>query len=393
MGGEQLLWVDAPPGERFPWLDAPLARPSTVRRLEVGERTALFCERAQKLFELNLTADLIWRGLAEGRPPRSVARELQGLGVSPEEAMGFVAGCAAGWLQAGLLLPTRAARLWREAPATDLQLRIDGLTCSLALYVPDGDPLRGAVHAAFGQFATGGWGGAAAIAVVEDAGRYFLLLDGAPAGLFGPERIVPELKALLTDQLARSVGGGAFLLHAALLARGERGLLLAGPPGAGKTTLTVALASRGLAYGSDDIVRVSPAGRLEGAPFSPACKSGSWELLQPYLPAVADLPTAIRRDGQPVRYAPAAAFAPAAPETLGWAVLLARRPGARAALEPVDPLAMLTELLGAAFSADHVMRGDALQSFAERFAAADCRRLVYSELGEAVAALEALTGA
>src|SRR6185295_4970218 len=51
---------------------------------------------------------------------------------------------------------------------------------------------------------------------------------------------------------------GHFPVHAAGLALGDRGVLLAGTSGAGKSTLAVALARRGFSFLSDDTVFLSP---------------------------------------------------------------------------------------------------------------------------------------
>jgi hypothetical protein len=63
---------------------------------------------------------------------------------------------------------------------------------------------------------------------------------------------------------------GRFSLHAACLARGDEGVLLAGPTGSGKSTLTLALLRAGLQFVSDDVIFLErvPAGgvRVLGFP-------------------------------------------------------------------------------------------------------------------------------
>jgi hypothetical protein len=61
----------------------------------------------------------------------------------------------------------------------------------------------------------------------------------------------PLLTISLMELLERR---GRYSLHAACLARDGHGVLLAGPTGAGKSTLALALARAGLAFLSDDVV-------------------------------------------------------------------------------------------------------------------------------------------
>lgn len=361
----------------------------TVRCLRLGGAAALFCERRQQVFALNPTAELIWGGLAAGRSSRAVAGELEALGASAGEARRFVAESAAAWLRSGWLVAEAVVERSREPPTAEMRLRIADFACVLAFHLDRGDPLPAQAEAVFGQFQSGA-GGDARLSVVRDGDGYALLVNGAPHGMFAGDGIVPQIKAVVTDGLAQAVGEGAFLLHAALLARGDDGLLITGAPGAGKTTLTMALAARGLRYGSDDIVRVSPDGAMAGVPFSPAVKSGAWDLLRPYAPGLHALPTHVRADGQAVRYAPAEMSGPV--WRVRWVLTLDRRPGAAAVLAPVPALSILAELIEGGFSRDHAMRGDALEAFVGRLSGADCRWLVYSDLAGAVAAVEALVG-
>ena len=82
--------LSSPRGEVFPWLESRLDQAPGVRRLRVGERSVLFCERRQQLFELNATADAIWGSLAAGQAPSRVVAEVHALGASPGEALAFV---------------------------------------------------------------------------------------------------------------------------------------------------------------------------------------------------------------------------------------------------------------------------------------------------------------
>lgn len=379
-------------GEAFPWLESQLASAPGVRRLRVGERSVLFCERRQQLFELNATADTIWRSLAAGHAPSMVVHEVRALGASPAEALSFVIASARSWLAAGLLAPAEVAARCGQTPDAEIHLRLSELTCTLALHGPAHDPLWRELELVFTQFLTARSEGSAHISLVCEAGHVFLFFAGAPLGLFTIDQLIPEVKAILTEAISRSLSDGWFLLHAALLRCGHRGLLISGAPGAGKTTLALALAARGLGYGSDDIVTVSPAGHLRGIPFSPAVKSGGWELAAAHAPQVLGLPIHRRGDGQQVRYVPIDCFAEGDVETLGWALILDRRPDAKPRIEPVEPLAMIAELISGAYCPSHVLRADTLDAFAAGFAGVDCRRLIYADVTQAVALIEGMIG-
>jgi len=58
----------------------------------------------------------------------------------------------------------------------------------------------------------------------------------------------------------------SFMLHGAALANEESAVLLFGPSGAGKTTMSRALVARGARYITDEFAAVDPEGRVRGLP-------------------------------------------------------------------------------------------------------------------------------
>jgi hypothetical protein len=365
-------------GEGAPsWMAGGLAPAATVRRLSLGGRQLLFCERRQQLFELEPAAAAAWDALAAGAP--STAADQASLRA---------------WVDDGWLIPEAVTARCAGPPGGALLLRPGGCAVALTLRLQPGDRLAGDLQDAFGQFAEPHGARAPADAMrldlvgLEDG--YWLHQDGAPGGRLSPGRVTPEVKAVITDRLCRRDADGGLLLHAALLGRGGEGLLLCGAPGAGKSTLATALAARGLDYGSDDLVQVSRDGRFHGVGFSPSIKAGAWDLLAASGLGVETLPTHQRADGQAVRYLPAARLPAGEIVRPRWLLLLAREAGAQPELQPVDPVTAMTEVLASAFSADHRLSGDALVALAARFAAMQAYRLVYSDLGSAVACVEAL---
>jgi hypothetical protein len=72
------------------------------------------------------------------------------------------------------------------------------------------------------------------------------------------------------------------LLHAASVARGANGVILAGPPDAGKTTLAAGLVRAGLAYLTDEATAIDPRTlRLVPYPKPLSLDAGSLALLRP----------------------------------------------------------------------------------------------------------------
>lgn len=366
------------------WPQQRMAAAADVRCFSIAGRSVLFSERLQQLFELNDSAAAIWDALAAGETAETVEANLVRAGIAPADAADYVRDATGGWIAAGLLIPDGLIAASRATPDASVSLRVGTFECRLDIHADPSDPLIALIRPIVAQFGIGQTVRAPVIAVMAGGGGYFLLFEDDVIGLFPRDRIVAEVKALLTDRLAMATDGNSFLIHAALLAREGQGMLLSGQPGAGKTTLTVALAAEGWDYGADDVVRVSPRRGFEGIPFSPASKSGAWNLLEPYVPQLSLLPVHIRRDGQRVRYLPVEGWARAKVERLAWGLLLARREGADAALEPVEPLVFLSELLRSAFSARHHLKADALRALVERLSETRCHRLIYSNLGAAL---------
>jgi len=366
--------------------DAVFIAASGVRRLRLGDRRLLFSESRQQLYELNPTADLIWRGLDRGKAAEVVARSLEAAGASPDEAIAHVRTALREWLLGGELVPTSVpARLASRSDAVR-SIRIDDLSVELAFH---GELPVAGCDDVFGHLYARAELSPRRLAVVRDGELAFLFRGKTALGACAPNDLTAHLKACLTEAYVAAVGEG-FVAHGALLTRGDAAVMLSGAPGAGKTTLAVALAAAGWAYGGDDIVRFDGRGKARGVPFAGAVKQGAWGLAARYAPEVLDLPVATRSDGQSVRYWRPDAVASREPRALSAFVLLARTPGEAARLEAIEALGALTAILESAYSEKRRLDAGPLAALAGALESARCARLVYDDLGEAVAALEAL---
>lgn len=92
-----------------------------------------------------------------------------------------------------------------------------------------------------------------------------LLRDGEPLRLDDPRDLVPLFEMDLYEQLGTRAAPG-WLLHAAAFDVAGRALVLSGASGAGKTTLALGLASRGLRLLSEEVVWIDRAGTVRGLP-------------------------------------------------------------------------------------------------------------------------------
>jgi hypothetical protein len=306
------------------------------------------------------------------------------LGGEPDEVLGHVWSQLAQWLGQGYWEPAEPHRP-EPAAAAALRLVIERTRVEILC----GDPQAlGRLGAVLGQFPAFAGAPTVRLAITPWTGGFHLFDGDRYVGAFAGEELVPQVKALLTERVVRRRFDG-FFAHGALLAKGPVLAMLSGPPGAGKSTLAMALQAAGWSLLADDLVRVDAAARFRGVPFAPAIKEGAWPLLQAFRPDLAQWPVERRSDGQKVRYAPIAR-PEQKPRTPDLFIVLARQDDPAARALPIDPVEALSVLLGEAFSARGRISADLMARLAERFEAVSCRRLVYGPLDAAVDAVEAL---
>ncbi len=217
-----------------------------------------------------------------------------------------------------------------------------------------------------------------------DADRYELAAAGKSIGMFRRAEIIPAVKAFLTDALLQT--DFTLALHAALLRLGDRQLLIAGAPGAGKTTLALALAAEnGCSLFGDDIVIVDEMGGLRGIPFPAAVKSGSWPLLQAFHPEVASCPIYVRSDGKEVRFVPGdidgGHIAPASSTTM---IFLRQNAARRRSLSGMSPLLAFQRLLTEAAAPAHKLTDRAFAALSKAVNISQAYGMEVGPLGEAV---------
>ena len=87
------------------------------------------------------------------------------------------------------------------------------------------------------------------------------------------DNLMPALEALLYRRMALRERGLA-VLHAAVLARGDRAVVFLGPSGAGKSVLALTLCNRGWTYLSDEFAPLEAQGKVVAVP-RPVCFDAS----------------------------------------------------------------------------------------------------------------------
>jgi hypothetical protein len=178
-----------------------------------------------------------------------------------------------------------------------------------------------------------------------------------------------------------------------LVSRQGRTLLLTGPPGAGKTTLTLSLCASGFAYGGDDIVHIRSDARAEGAAFAAAVKEGAWPLLKTQWPELEAAPIYVRYDGKRVRYLAPTDCAEPSPKRIDAVIVLQRCADGAPRLERIEAQDALCVLLASGYAERGSMDGDMLDALASDLSGAANARLTYSSAADAIACVELLLDA
>mgnify|MGYP000426174420 CR=1 FL=1 len=186
------------------------------------------------------------------------------------------------------------------------------------------------------------------------------------------------------------------LIHAAVLEREGRALLMPAPPGSGKSTLCAALAQRGWRLLSDELGLLDmDSGLLQGMARPINLKNQSIALLREFAPqAVFSAAMAGTAKGTvALMRAPDAAIArrtePARP---AWVVLPRYQAGAPASLQPLEHAPAFMEVAEQSFNYDiHGQRG--FQALGRMMAGCACYRFEYSALEDAMRQFEQLANA
>ncbi len=218
--------------------------------------------------------------------------------------------------------------------------------------------------------------------------RSRLVVDGDEVAVASsPHELLPTLLRRLDQQVVDRAD--RLLVHAGVVERAGTGVLLCGPTGVGKTTLTVGLLRAGFGYLSDEVAAFawdSTDARVEPYARPISIDWGAWRLF----PELSPGPESATCDGGTSQW-----FVP--PNQIGTGVVAdasparvvvfpEHRPGAGTALEHVRGGRALIDLASNAFSYRHAPRR-CLERLAIVTAGVVCYRLTFGSLGAGVGAI------
>ena len=184
------------------------------------------------------------------------------------------------------------------------------------------------------------------------------------------------------------------ILHAAVLERGGRALVMPAPSGSGKSTLCAALLFRGWRLLSDELALIDPAtGQLVPMPRAVSLKNASIDVLRAFTAGAVQYGSVVHDTvkGTVAHFAAPPASVQRAAETAapGWIVFPRYQAGAATTLAPLARGRCVMQLIENAFNYNvHQAAGfDALTGLVRH---SDCFSFTYQHLDEAVATFEQL---
>ncbi|OWQ86336.1 HprK-related kinase A [Roseateles aquatilis] len=183
------------------------------------------------------------------------------------------------------------------------------------------------------------------------------------------------------------------LIHAAVLERGGRALVMPAPPGSGKSTLCAALAHRGWRLLSDELGLLDmTTGLIHGMARPINLKNASIPLIRDFLPEArfsASMPNTSKGTVALVRAPQDAIAARLAPARPAWVVLPTWRADVPARLAPIERARAFMDLAEQSFNYD--LHGQAgFRALGRLVDTCECYRFEYSRLDEALAHFESL---
>lgn len=342
----------------------------------------LFSEPNQQVHHLNVSGAAVAGRLQREATWDQLVAELREAGVDPKTAENWVAALL-DQLADAALLEARSASIDATIARTTI-VRIAGVTFAFQFGSND---LFDLISSGYDCLKTDAASAPDHTYYLAEAGEFVLIVkDKGAARVARRSGAAVRLKAAILEELL-SAHEHAAALHAACVLRNEEAFLLLGSPGAGKTTVSLALLHHGFGFGSDDVTLVTPGGGLQTIPLPAAIKESAWATVEHLGIHASGLPVHCRPDGQRVRFYPIPEARLDSPPHIRAIVRLRRKANSDTVLLPFAR----EEALAALFEESRSLTGrcstEIMQALARLVREAECLDLHYTEAAHAASLL------
>jgi hypothetical protein len=350
----------------------------------IADRNLVFNEEQQAVYELDDLAAYVWRSFDAGMRPDQIVREINLVGVDHHQATRAVE------LALESLGALRHATGSSPPPSlpkpTERLIGLTILIADVAVQLHLSKALVADVQAAFGRLITDLPESDAQLCARAVGRTVEFFAPGQPEWSCERSHFIPLLKAQFVECVLK-YARYEVALHAAVVALENSVALLVGSPGAGKTTLAIALARAGLEVVADDVALLNERGGVTGVPMPLAAKASSWPLISRHWPDIATQPSHYRPDGQKLCYLHQDTLADPGPRPIGQVILLNRQDRGGTRVEELDPVCALGALVAEGATRDGRLSLRGFTALVEGLREARCCRLTYSDLLEAADAV------
>ncbi|MFD0982346.1 hypothetical protein [Tropicimonas aquimaris] len=226
----------------------------------------------------------------------------------------------------------------------------------------------------------------AEVVIVERENGVGIAFSGDELEVLAWREAGPALKLLITE-LALDAARG-MTLHLGTLQRDNEALLLVGEPGAGKSTLSVALGRHDFELWGDDLAELRPDGRVQPLALPATLKDGAWPMLEHLHPELKGGEAFVRPDDKTVKYLPLPPAAKAPVLRARCALSLRRDADAPPGLEALDAKDFIAAMIGGGWSGDHRLTSDDFDGLAACADGIAFFRATYPDLPTALSLVE-----
>ena len=336
----------------------------------------VFLEESQGLLKVEPVVQRLWTRLAVGVEANELMALVDADGRSGQETVEQLQ-------DSGIIAPILFPRS-RFCPEVFDTVSVDNLCIALVF----GDnKTRADLCSVFEHLLVENQRPSARVLITRSRSKVGFHLEGEETEWVGAASAGSVLKRVISEIVLDNVDSAC--IHGAVLASGDDALILLGDPGAGKSTLSVALSRAGFDLACDDVTVLQNDGMVRSLPFAVTLKDGSVPVLGST--GLKHVPSFSRPDGQRARYI-APSFGSTKVLKPRWVVKLDRRNGLamRAEREDLQTQDAFAALLAGAWTASGRLDNGDFEGLATVVDGAHCFSLRYEECDAAASMLRTI---